>query len=315
VRVDLYKDSDEKRWDDFCDKSDQATFLHKRKYVSYHGDRFRDLSLLITENNSLLGLFVAAESPYDSNCVVSHPGLTYGGLIHDGVLRGDLSIKAFRLIIDYYKELNYRKLLYKAVPFFYHKISSADDIYALQILGATRYRCDLSSVIRLGCMRPPSSRRARCLKKSSKLDIQIEFETSHLPEFWGVLSKNLYDKFGASPTHSLDEITYLSNIFPENIRLVTAHIRDELVAGVVVYVTSTCMHAQYIASTPLGNSCFALDLIFNRCIEMASAERKIWFNFGISNEQEGKLLNHGLYEFKSEFGGGGAIHEFYEMNL
>ena len=39
------------------------------------------------------------------------------------------------------------------------------------------------------------------------------------------------------------------------------------------------------------------------------------FDFGISTEAEGMILNEGLYRFKSEFGGGGVVHEFYEMRL
>jgi lipid II:glycine glycyltransferase (peptidoglycan interpeptide bridge formation enzyme) len=40
-----------------------------------------------------------------------------------------------------------------------------------------------------------------------------------------------------------------------------------------------------------------------------------FFDFGISNENSGKVLNEGLYGFKSEFGCGGVVHEFYEIDL
>jgi hypothetical protein len=36
---------------------------------------------------------------------------------------------------------------------------------------------------------------------------------------------------------------------------------------------------------------------------------------GISTEQQGTVLNDGLYRFKSEFGGGGVVHEFFEIDL
>jgi lipid II:glycine glycyltransferase (peptidoglycan interpeptide bridge formation enzyme) len=40
-----------------------------------------------------------------------------------------------------------------------------------------------------------------------------------------------------------------------------------------------------------------------------------YFDFGISNEQEGRILNEGLYRFKVSFGAGGVVHEFYEVEL
>jgi hypothetical protein len=40
-----------------------------------------------------------------------------------------------------------------------------------------------------------------------------------------------------------------------------------------------------------------------------------YFDFGVSNEQEGRILNEGLYRFKTSFGAGGVAQEFYEVEL
>jgi hypothetical protein len=40
-----------------------------------------------------------------------------------------------------------------------------------------------------------------------------------------------------------------------------------------------------------------------------------YFDFGVSNEQGGQILNEGLYRFKMSFGAGGVVHEFYEVAL
>jgi hypothetical protein len=37
-------------WDDLVARSVNGTMLHTRRYLSYHGDRFRDRSLLITNS-------------------------------------------------------------------------------------------------------------------------------------------------------------------------------------------------------------------------------------------------------------------------
>jgi hypothetical protein len=40
-----------------------------------------------------------------------------------------------------------------------------------------------------------------------------------------------------------------------------------------------------------------------------------YFDFGVSNEQEGRILNEGLYRFKTSFGAGGVAQEFYKVEL
>ena len=77
-------------WDDLVARAVNGTMLHTRRYLSYHGDRFRDRSLLITNSRGWpIGALPAAEDPADASVVTSHPGLTYGGLVHDGSLRGE----------------------------------------------------------------------------------------------------------------------------------------------------------------------------------------------------------------------------------
>ena len=74
-------------------------------------------------------------------------------------------------------------------------------------------------------------------------------------------------------------------------------------------------HSQYIASSDTGHAVNALDMVFEYCIDESTSLGKRYFDFGISNENGGKVLNEGLYTFKSEFGAGGVVHEFYELDL
>jgi lipid II:glycine glycyltransferase (peptidoglycan interpeptide bridge formation enzyme) len=74
-------------------------------------------------------------------------------------------------------------------------------------------------------------------------------------------------------------------------------------------------HAQYIASNESGNQVSALDAVFGAAIEEARAGGARYFDFGTSNESAGQVLNDGLFRFKSEFGGGGVAHEYYELAI
>jgi len=315
LRVRPYETTDSHIWDDFCTRALQATLLHTRRFLSYHGDRFVDCSLIIEDEGKCVGLFPAALSPLDPAYVISHPGITFGGVLHCGDLRGERMISALAEICQHFQRQGLERLTYKAVPNFYHIAPAQDDIYALFRLGATRPRCDISSTIDLQHRLPLSERRRRSLKKAINLGLEIVEGSRYLQNVWEVLLENLANKHGASPVHSLDEIMLLADRFPELIRCICAKLNGEVVAGVLIFVTPTAYHAQYIASSETGYKVSALDLVFEYAIKSANDQGRRWFDFGICNEKQGTVLNDGLYRFKSEFGGGGTVHEFYELKL
>jgi len=55
--------------------------------------------------------------------------------------------------------------------------------------------------------------------------------------------------------------------------------------------------------------------VFERATAEALSAGVRYFDFGTSNECEGTVLNEGLYQYKHEYGGGGAVHEFYDIDL
>jgi hypothetical protein len=302
-------------WDSFCNQCIQATFLHTQRFITYHGSKFRDRSLVIKEKNKIIGLFPAAELPSDCSIIVSHPGITYGGLLHCGALIGEDAIQAFQSIATWYSGMGYKRLIYKAIPKIYHQVPCDDDIYALFRQGALKERVDLSSSINLNNRRSISKRRERSLNRAEKSGVYVSQELNLLGGMWKVLEDNLMRRHSAKPVHSLPEIIKLAELFPKEIKCTCAFLEKELIAGVVTFSTKTCMHAQYIASNQCGYDHSALDLVFNNLIAEATENKQQWFDFGISNENDGKILNAGLYNFKTEFGGGGIIHEHYELKL
>lgn len=310
-----YSPNDANAWDAFCQDTLQASLLHTRRFLSYHGDRFIDLSLIIENDGEWIGLLPAAMDPSDGACVTTHPGITYGGILHQGQCCGERMVEALGKISRYYHARGYARLLYKAVPNFYHQVPAQDDLYALFRLGAQRIRCDLSSTIDLQHRMPVSKRRRRSLNKAIKAGVEIAEGEQYLPDFWGVLTQNLADKHRAKPVHSLAEILLLVDRFPHFIRCVCAHMNGQVIAGIVLFITPTSHHAQYIAASDMGYQTSALDMVFEHAIKLAANDNKRWFDFGISNENQGKALNEGLYRFKNEFGGGGVVHEFYELDL
>lgn len=309
-----YEDSMYEVWDEFCWSCNNASFLHSMRFISYHQDKFNDQSLMIYDGNRLVALLPAATSINDQACVISHPGITYGGLIHQGWLTGIRMLEVFRVICRHYAQCGFNQFIYKVVPSIYHQTPAQDDIYALFRLEAKNCRTDLSSAIDLKHPLPLTERRRRALKKAQSR-VLVSTDDDFLTAFWHVLSENLEKKHGAKPVHSLQELQLLKDRFPEKILLRVALFESKVIAGVLLFTTPTVWHAQYIASNQNGYEVNALDAIFHVCIQEATLSSASYFDFGISNENDGLILNEGLYRFKSEFGGGGVVHQFFEIRL
>ena len=301
-------------WEQFCGKCLQSTFLHTYKFISYHKNRYNNKSLIIEYKNKIVGIFPAAIDPNNSLKIISHPGITFGGILHQGQLNGELMVNAIKDICIYYKRNNFKYLIYKPVPTFYHKVPVQDDLFALARLKAKKIKNDLSSTIDLTNRNVVSKRRSRSLKKSIDAKIHLSENKKNVKDFWDLLSLNLKKKFNVEPVHTEKEIKLLSERFPNNIKFTFAFKKNNLIGGVITFISHTSYHSQYIASNEVGKKYGALDAIFNYLIKEATEKGKKWFDFGISTNSNNQI-NEGLYKFKNEFGGGGFVYEQYELEF
>jgi hypothetical protein len=307
-------------WDDFTTNCPMTTFLHMRKFLSYHGKKFNDQSLLIFDKkDKLVGILPAAENLQDEKFVVSHPGITYGGLLHQGKLLGQNNIDALADICKHYKSLGFNKFVYKTIPKIFHQHPSEDDLYSLFKLNAKLVRRDLNCVINL--QEPPYlssnalSTLRRLLQKSKRNDVKISCDLCYLEPFWNLLAENLSTKYNAKPTHNFAELKILLANFPQNIELVVAIKNNEVLAGSLLFINNATVHVQYLTNSPAGRELFALDYLLQNCINNYKNLGYHYFSLGISNENEGQYLNHLLYRSKTKHGGSGVAHDFYEINL
>ncbi|MEO8629046.1 MAG: GNAT family N-acetyltransferase [Betaproteobacteria bacterium] len=317
IRVRTLRDDDHQAWDGFVARSSAGNFLHSRRFLSYHGQRFPDCSVVLHDERGIwCGVFPAALDSADPAIVVSHPGITYGGLVHSGELIGEDNVRAGEAICAFYAGQGKRLLRYKVVPSIYHRMPAQDDLYALFRLHARLYRRDLSCAIDLQARGEVSERRRRGLKKARNAGgLEIEYGFAAGREFWNVLRENLASRHDVNPVHTFEEIALLQAQFPDQIELVVAKQGTNVVAGVLLFETDRVSHSQYTASTETGRDLSALDAVFEAVIARAAAAGRRYFDFGVSTKQDGTELNEGLYAFKAGFGGAGVVHDFYEIEL
>jgi len=304
----------EELWNQFVARSKNGTFLLDRRYMDYHRDRFADCSLLFMEKERVFAAF-PANVVKDGGEVFSHQGLTYGGLIMSDEINAARVLEAFGLMRQHYRrEYGAGRLLYKSVPYIYHRQPGCEDEYALFRNGARLVACNLSSTVNLKAPIAYERSRRNALKKAMRRGWTVE--ASHdFAAYWDILDAVLKQRHGATPVHSRQELELLAGRFPENIGLyvVRGH-EGGIIAGTCVYIYNKVVHTQYMAATDEARHTGALDLLVDDLIHRYAATHR-YLDLGTSMQPGTPLLHESLIYQKEGFGGRGICYNQYVVGL
>lgn len=309
--IQRYTQNEVLAWNEFVAKSKQGTFLLNRGYMDYHSDRFRDHSLMVYRKGILYALLPANAA---GSTLHSHQGLTYGGLVTSEKATADEVGEVFRLINQTLKDEGFQKVVYKPTPHIYHRLPAEEDLYAIfNTCHAQLCARNISSVIDLRC--PIKWRRNRhyAANKAHTDGITVEKSTD-LATFWSILEDNLMRTYKTKPVHNLAEIQRLHGSFPDNIQLYVSKKGENVLGGTLLYITPQVVHTQYISATAEGKHLHAIDAIFRHLLANDFGHCR-YFDFGTSNEDQGRYLNASLIFQKEGFGGRGVCYDWYEYHL
>jgi hypothetical protein len=284
--------------------------LFYRDFVEYHQDRFEDYSMLVYKDKTLITVVPANKVEHT---VYSHQGLTYGGLVlNDEVAFRDV-LKSYQSILEFLNRNNIVDFEIKLLPKIYHTLPGDEIDYVLFKTEATLIRSDITSVIDAKYkLEIQSSNRKRGLKKA-KIQSLVVTEVSNFQDFWeDILTPNLRAIHHVNPVHSVEEMTQLKARFPNNIRQFNVYKGDKIVAGATIFETKHVAHVQYISANNERQELGSLDLLFDVLINDIFKTKK-YFDFGISNENQGQNINEGLLSWKESFGARSIIHQCYKV--
>ncbi len=310
VRVELYTPKYKAQWDDFVRRSKNGVFLFFRDYLEYHSDRFQDHSLMFFKVGRLVALMPAN---LKGNVLVSHGGLTFGGIISNGRMTTPLMLESFRTLVDYLRGRGVRKLVYKAIPHIYHLLPAEEDLYALFVNNARLVRRDVSSTFVAAQRLPLARNRRRALEHARAHGMQVG-QSREFTRFMAITDANLQTRHGVRPVHTAAEMELLAGRFPENIKLFAVSLRDEMLGGVIIYESRNVAHGQYRNATEKGRELGALDFLMDSLLN-GVYRRKPYFDFGISTLDEGRTLNSQLIRNKEGCGARATVYDFYELAL
>ena len=298
------------QWNDFVRSSKNSTFLFHRDFMEYHKDRFEDYSLMVFKDNKVFAILPANKR---ENKVYSHQGLSYGGFLLPNKLDFETVLQALKSVLIFLHEKKLEKLFIKQIPKIYCNKPSDELDYLMFILKTNLYRRDVSMAFKFKNDIIYSTLRKREIKKAQNLKLKV-VEDDDFSLFWNkILKPNLKETFNVAPVHSHEEITTLKQRFPNNIKQFNVFDETQILAGCTVFETNRVAHLQYI-STNKDIKKGALDYLIHKLITDIYKD-KVYFDFGISNENEGKNINLGLLNWKQSFGASAVVHDFYEIDI
>lgn len=317
VFVQRFQNSFTSDWDQRVWQANNGTLFHTRRFLGYHPPgRFRDHSLVFFKKGGPFVLFPAAEVLTDGGRIlVSHPGASMGSLVVPADLSFGDSMQLVEQLLAYTREQGFDGLRITLPPTIYNRRLSNYVDFALIRNGFCYRKRELSSILFLEPSADrnlekfrPSHRRA--VRKAQRAGVQVSVSEDY-PGFYRILKQNLKIRHGVQPTHTLEELLSLKNLFPDRISLFGAFVDRAMVAGVVNFIaTDDVVLAFYISHDERYQEYRALNLLFYSIFEWAIAAGYKVFDFGIFTVNEEP--NFGLARFKENFGASGMFRDTLE---
>jgi len=309
-----------KEWDDFVDNSDNGTIFQTRKFLSYHPkDRFKDASIVVKKKNKLFAVLPAVVIERDGKKILSsHQGASYGSFVYDSDLNFRESFDLIEMLIEYAKQLKCSRIQVTLPPIIYQsKLSNYID-FALVSNGFSYLKREVSSVVQLDTPKDKllSTYRAEArtaLSKAQKMGVEVA-ECERFEDYYEILKKNLRMRHNVNPTHTLDELLLLKDLFPTRIRLWGAFLDSKLIAGVCNFSANPkVVLAFYISHNDDYQEYRPVNLLFYEIMKRYQDEGYKYLDFGIFTVNMDP--NWGLGRFKENFGSRGIFRDYFFKDL
>jgi len=246
----------------------------------------------------------------------SHPASTYGGFVTDETVGVEEAMEIVETTISFAKNKAANEIVVRNPFRIFHRMPSDETDYAMWYHGFTIKSRELECAILIdeNTTNRYEDGTRRSIKKSLK-NVRVGHSEKY-DEFWHILTANLFQKHRLSPVHTVDQILHLRSLVGnENVQLVIAETGDKVIAGIVLFVFETAVHAQYIASDTNFQDLRPLNAVVDFIIQWSKKCGYKYFNFGTANENDGKTINQGLFKFKEGFGGRGVLRETMILQL
>ena len=305
-------------WDSFVKNANNGTIFHLRKFLSYHPKgRFIDHSIEFYKKNRLFSVFPATESNINGkNLLVSHPGSTVGSFVVPESASISDSLELIEVLIDYAKKNKLEGVRLTIPPIFYQNKASNYIDYALLRNGFKYLKREVTSSLfiennveaNLSKFKPSH---ARAVRKAKEIGIETKV-SQDVKSFYSILKENLKIRHGVSPTHTIQELYDLIELFPNSINIFGAFYNGEMIAGVLNFIIKDdVVLAFYISHNEKFQELRPLNILFYSIFEWCVKEKIKVYDFGIFTVNGEP--NMGLGRFKENFGASGIFRDTFQI--
>ncbi|NOZ03531.1 MAG: GNAT family N-acetyltransferase [FCB group bacterium] len=306
-------------WDAMVWAANNGTLFHTRRFLGYHPPgRFRDHSLIFYKKEKPFVLFPAAEVQTEgAKLLVSHPGASMGSFVVPEDLAFADSYKLVQTLKAYARQKGFDGIRLTLPPTIYSRRLSNYMDFALLKHGFRYAKREISSILFLeqsveGNLAKFRPSHRRSVRKAQRSGVVVR-PTRDYAGFYEILKRNLKIRHNVSPTHTLDELLRLRDLFPERINLFGAFVDETMVAGVVNFIaTDEVVLAFYISHDESYQEYRPLNLLFYSIFDWAIKAGYKVFDFGIFTVNEEP--NFGLGRFKENFGASGMFRDTLEIS-
>jgi len=280
--------------------------------MEYHKQRYKDHSLLVFRNESLVAICPAHRV---DNVLKSHWGLTYGGFVWGHQFSEEMVLAVYEASKQFLLKQGITKLEVKEIPAFYLD-QEANAWNRTLFKYAQAFHTE--KVFAIDYDRPLTIHKTKLkhYRKGKKLGFEIA-ETPDFSQFWNtVLIPRLSSRHSVKPVHSLEEISLLASRFPDEIKQFTISLNGELLAGITLFDKGEVVKSQYGATTERGQKLRALEFLFLYLIYFYQQQGKSFFSMGtIGDDRFPDGFNPGLKKQKEELGCTEFHQHFYTFEL
>lgn len=309
--------------ENFIASSANGTLFHSPRFLSYHGEeKFQKRSgtishLLFRKGRTICGFMpgmilrendtVSFNSPY---------GASYGSFVTPRV-SFDQAGAMLDQFMNFLAESGVHEANLVPVPPCYSKDSFQDFFqYLLLSRGFSIKKTELLIVCRLGqsadyphCSMDKGAKHA--YKQAERKGVQTA-RSEDFGRFYDLLEKNL-SRFQKKPTHTLEEILRIHELFPERLQIWLATLEDRAIAGALILLTNDLTaNCFYVCSAEEYSSFRGTSLAMKNVLEWLSGQGFQWMDWGPSSF--GYEPHVPLIRFKESFGGLGVLRYYLHLD-
>lgn len=318
VKVDINTDIE---WKEFV--RNQYNIFYDDKFLGYHKAfgkeiNWHHLKIKIHGTNRVYAIITGNEDSETKTFNSCH-GVSIGGFLW----KQKINLVEYFQIIDvfksYLKQNGFKKCTLTVPPFLYLTSRNEENDYALFKSGFKLTNVSITNVVDLDDFNHNkiSYTVYKQVVKQQSEEISYEMientEKDDLQSLYELLRRDRELK-GAIPTHTREELLYLKQVLPDNIRIFQALVNAELAGICVLFVINKNIILNfYLAASEKYKDSTVMKNLLLHTIEWSAEKNFLYYDIGTS-DVNGKLLE-GLFKFKKRFSAHGFLRKNFELNL